>query len=282
MFASGRSTLLIATTIGTSAARACEIDSLRLRHHAVVGRDDEHGDVRDLRAAGAHGGERLVAGRVEEGELPAVVVDLVGADVLRDPAGLGLDHRGLADRVQQRRLAVVDVPHDRHDRRPRLEVGLLVLVHLRLELLLGGVLDPHLAADVGGDQLDLLVGERLRHRLRRAEAHQERDQLRHRHAERLREVLDGDPGLDGHRAGGRRDRGLVLRLRLGAVAGLPAVLARARCARVDHDAALAAPGRRPLTGPDRAVGPVRTVSHRRQCRAVPALDRAAPSAAASG
>ena len=31
------------------------------------------------------------------------------------------------------------------------------------------MLDRHLAAELGGDQLDLLVGERLRGRLRRAE-----------------------------------------------------------------------------------------------------------------
>ena len=73
----------------------------RLRHHAVVGRDDEHGDVGHLGAAGAHGGERLVARRVEERDLPAVDLGLVGADVLRDPAGLGLDDRGLADRVER-------------------------------------------------------------------------------------------------------------------------------------------------------------------------------------
>ena len=63
----------------------------RLRHDAVVGGDDEHGDVGRLRAAGAHRRERLVARRVEEGDLAAVDVDLVRADVLRDPAGLGLD-----------------------------------------------------------------------------------------------------------------------------------------------------------------------------------------------
>jgi hypothetical protein len=40
-----------------------------LRHHAVVGGDDEHGDVGQLCAAGAQGGERLVARRVEEGDL---------------------------------------------------------------------------------------------------------------------------------------------------------------------------------------------------------------------
>ena len=64
---------------------------LRLRHDAVVGGDDEHGDVRHLRAAGAHGGEGLVARGVEEGDLAAGVDGLIGADVLGDPAGLGRD-----------------------------------------------------------------------------------------------------------------------------------------------------------------------------------------------
>ena len=40
----------------------------RLRHDLVVGRDDQDDDVGDLGAAGAHGGERLVARRVEEGD----------------------------------------------------------------------------------------------------------------------------------------------------------------------------------------------------------------------
>jgi len=40
----------------------------RLRLDAVVGRDHQDDDVGDLGAARAHGGERLVAGRVEEGD----------------------------------------------------------------------------------------------------------------------------------------------------------------------------------------------------------------------
>ena len=41
--------------------------------------------------------------------------DVVGTDVLRDAAGFALgDARG-ADRIEQRRLAVVDVPHDGDD-----------------------------------------------------------------------------------------------------------------------------------------------------------------------
>ena len=181
---------------------------LRLRHDAVVGRDDEDGDVGHLRAAGAHRGERLVARRVEERDLPAVDVDLVRADVLRDAAGLGGDDARVADRVEERRLAVVDVAHDRHDRRARLELLLGVVERLRLLLLVGGVLDRDLALDLGRDELDLLVAQRLGRRAHLAEPHEDLDELRHRDAERLREVLDADAGLDGDGTGRRRDRRL--------------------------------------------------------------------------
>ena len=221
----------------------------------------------------AHGREGLVAGRVEEGQLPLPVLYLVRADVLGNAAGLGLDDGALADRVQQRRLPVVDVAHNRDDRRPRLEIRLVVLVDLGLELLVGGVLDRDLAADLGGDQLDLLVGQRLGRRLGRAEAHEDLDQLRHRLAERLGEVLDRHAGLDGHWARRLDDLARLLGTRLLAIAGLAAVLARASGTGVDHDTALAAACRSSLTGPDRAVWLVGTVSHRRQCRAVPARDR---------
>ena len=170
---------------------------LRLRHDPVVGGDDEHRDVGDLRAAGAHRGERLVAGRVEERDLAAVDVGLVRADVLRDAAGLGLHDGRLADRVEQGRLAVVDVAHDRHDRRTRDEILLGVLERRRLDLLVGRVLDRDLALDLGGDHLDLLVGERLGRGPHLAEVHEDLDELGHRDAERLREVLDRDAGLDG-------------------------------------------------------------------------------------
>ena len=84
----------------------------RLRHHAVVGGDHEHDDVGRLGAAGAHLRERGVARGVEERDLLAALLDLVGADVLGDAAGLAGDHVGVADLVEQRGLAVVDVAHD--------------------------------------------------------------------------------------------------------------------------------------------------------------------------
>ena len=94
----------------------------RLGHDAVVGGHDQDHDVRHVGAAGAHGGEGLVAGRVDEGDRLAVVLDLVGADVLGDAAALALDDLGLADAVQERGLAVIDVAQDGDDRRARHEV----------------------------------------------------------------------------------------------------------------------------------------------------------------
>ena len=75
-----------------------------------------------LRAARAHHRERFVAGRVEEHDVAIVDRDVIGADVLRDAAGLALGDARLADGVEQRRLAVVDVAHDRDDRRARDDV----------------------------------------------------------------------------------------------------------------------------------------------------------------
>ena len=64
----------------------------RLRHDAVVGGHHQHDDVGDLGAAGAHQREGLVARRVEEHDAPRADVHVVGADVLRDPAGFARRH----------------------------------------------------------------------------------------------------------------------------------------------------------------------------------------------
>src|SRR5207237_179304 len=99
--------------------------ALRVRgQHELDVRDeaDAHGDVGALGAARAHGGEGLWARRVEERDPAAVAVAVIGADVPGAPAGLALDARGLADRVEEGRLAVVDVAHDRHYRRARREI----------------------------------------------------------------------------------------------------------------------------------------------------------------
>ena len=130
------------------------VDGLNgLRHDAVVGGDNQDGDVRDGGAAGAHAGEGLVARGVQEGYRAAVDVDGVGADVLGYAAGLAGRDVGVADVVQQAGLAVVDVAHDHDDGGARLELFRPVLAVVD-ELLLHGdndlVLD--LAAELHGHE----------------------------------------------------------------------------------------------------------------------------------
>ena len=158
----------------------------RLRHHLVVGRDDEHDDVGDLRAARAHGRERLVARRVEERDVPvARQRDVIGADVLRDAARLARDDVGLPDVVEQRRLAVVDVTHDRDDRRTRHELFGRVLDDVGLELRGVLVLAHRLEAELAGDELDLIEVEPLVDRHHQAQIlERELDDLRRGHLHR--------------------------------------------------------------------------------------------------
>ena len=190
------------------------------------------------------------------------MLGLVGADVLGDPAGLGLDDRGLADRVEQRRLAVVDVAHDRDDRRARREILLGVLEDLRQLLVVGGVLDRDLALQLGRRSArpprrtsDCVICDHL------AEAHHDLD----------------DAARPGRRAPARgRGRRRPTERSPGRSAARLLLLAlgrRVRCGRgcwralgrsvaaLDHDPALA-PGRA-CRGPDRAVRLVRFVSHQR-------------------
>lgn len=65
----------------------------------------------------ATGGERERRPRATEAALPALTLE--GADVLRDAPELVRGHVGVAQRVEQRGLAVVHVAHDAHHGRAR-------------------------------------------------------------------------------------------------------------------------------------------------------------------
>ena len=136
-------------------------------------------------APGPHGGEGLVARGVDEGDEPVVLDGLVGADRLGDATGLAGHHVGVADLVEQLRLAVVDVAHHGDDRRKR-HGGLVVAIEegfdaehlLELDLLLlAGVDEADVGVDLLGEQLDLLVAQRLGGGDHLAELHEEPDDV---------------------------------------------------------------------------------------------------------
>ena len=93
---------------------------LGLRLDAVVGGDDQDNDIGQAGAAGPHGGEGRMTGRVQEGNRAVARPHPVSADVLRDAARFRGGNAAAAHVVQQRSLAVIDVAHDGHDRVARL------------------------------------------------------------------------------------------------------------------------------------------------------------------
>ena len=98
------------------------VDSLYcLRHHPVVSRHHDNGDVGDLGPAGTHSGEGLVTRSIDKGNLAALVSllqgHLVGTNVLGNTASFAFHHVGVANSVQQLGLAVVYVTHHGDHRR---------------------------------------------------------------------------------------------------------------------------------------------------------------------
>ena len=137
-------------------------------------------------------------GRVDEGHRAAGAdVDLVGADVLGDAARLVRRHVGVAQRVEQRGLAVVDVAHHGDHRRPRLEILGPVLDALEADLDVG-LADPlGLMAELGDQQLRGVGIERLIDGRHDAHLHQLLDHVGAAHRHAVGELGHGD-GLGQH------------------------------------------------------------------------------------
>ena len=95
-----------------------------LRHHAVIGCDNENDNVGDLGAARAHRRERLVTWRIEESNHALGRGHVIRANMLGYATGFTGSYAGATDGIEQRSLAVINVAHDRHHRWTWLHVRL--------------------------------------------------------------------------------------------------------------------------------------------------------------
>ena len=185
-----------------------------LRHDAVIGRHHQDHDVGDLGAAGAHRGERGVAGRIDEGDLLAAFRrgHLIGADMLGDAAGFAGDHVGVAQRVEQRGLAVVDMAHHGHDRRTRLGIAGIVddVEQAFFNVGRGDALDG--VAHFLGDQLRGVGIDHVGDLVHRALLHQQADDVDRTFRHAVGEFLDVD---------GFRNHHLTDQLFLRLIGGVP-------------------------------------------------------------
>ena len=173
--------------------RARVIDRFdRLRHHAVIGGNHQHDDIGRLGAARAHGGEGFVARRIDEGDEAVRRRNLIGADMLGDAAGFARHDIGLADGVEQRGLAVVDMAHDGDDRRARLQllggigVARQAFDHVRFRHALDAV------AHFLGDDLRRVGIDHVVDRVHLPLLHQELDDVDGAFGHAVGEFLDGD------------------------------------------------------------------------------------------
>ena len=100
----------------------------RLWHDRVVGRHHNDRDVGDLCTTRTHRRKSFVTRRIEEGHLTALWKGhVVSTNVLGDSTRLTGDDVGIADEVQQGRFPVVNVSHDRNNRRTRRQILFAVL-----------------------------------------------------------------------------------------------------------------------------------------------------------
>ncbi len=188
--------------------RACVVDRLDgLRHHSIIGRDNQHHDIRDLRAAGTHTRERFVTRRIDENDLLPVVIDVICADMLRNPARFLVGNMRQTDRVEKRRLAMVDMTHDRDHRRPAEQIrrflGDLDILHRLFLVSHGGSGCAELAGNIGRE----FRVERLVDGGEDAAVHQLLDNEIRLHVKFLGEFLDRDAFRNRDVAIDRRGRG---------------------------------------------------------------------------
>jgi hypothetical protein len=210
-----------------------------LRHDAVVRGNHQHDDIGHLRAPRTHRGERLVARRIEERDDAARRLHVVGADVLGDAAGLAGRDLGAADVVEQRGLAMVDVPHDGDHRGSRGPFDLddfLAFDEVGLRIVeLGGLrLVAHFLDD---DHRGLLV-EHLVDRRHGARLHERLDDLGRLHRHAVRQLAHRN--RLGHRD--LADQGLRRRSKGGRLVGRLAAMAPAARVPAAYPAACIAAG----------------------------------------
>ena len=169
-----------------------------LRHDTVIGSNDQDGNIRQLSASGTHSGECFMARGIQECDLVTLVADLVSTDSLGDAAGFVESDICLAQGVKQCRLAVVDMAHDRNDRRTRYEETRIIRfrnVFRRIFFLFRfqkGYTE-FFSKDFDGIRIEVLIDGS-----HDAKSHQVFDDLADFAAEKFSQFLDGNSSRDSY------------------------------------------------------------------------------------
>ena len=184
---------------------------LGLRHHAVIGGHHQDNDIRGIGAARTHGGKRGVTGGIKESNFAARGFHTISADMLGNATRFAGYHFGIADIVEQRGFAVINVTHDGHHRRAAGHIHDIAFRfghHLLFQLIF-------LEQDIGvpqffGDQRRGFLIEQLVDGHHRAHLHHHFDQIAGLDAHFLRQIAHGNRFGNTHFTRHRRYRLLEL------------------------------------------------------------------------
>ena len=171
----------------------------RLRHHAVIGGHHQHHNVGHPGAAGTHGGKRLMARRVEEGDLRTRrQFNGIGADMLGNAASLTRRDVSMAQRIEQTGFAMVDMAHDGHNRRTRQQRGVGIFLAFQAHFHVGIGNPAGLVAKLGDHQLGGVGVNHLRDVRHHAHLHQGTHHLVAARGHTVGQFLHGDRVRQNH------------------------------------------------------------------------------------
>ena len=87
-----------------------------LGHYPIICSHHQDDNICPLGAAGAHGGKRCMPWSIQERDQFTVMFNLVSANMLGDPTGFTSCHFGMPDGIQQRGLAMINMPQNGNHR----------------------------------------------------------------------------------------------------------------------------------------------------------------------
>ena len=92
----------------------------------IISSDNKNNDISHGSTACTHGSEGFMARSIDKGNLLSLNDFLIGTDFLCDATVFSAGDIGMADAVDQCGLAMVDVSHDRNDRRTAISIDIFV------------------------------------------------------------------------------------------------------------------------------------------------------------
>ena len=108
------------------------IDSFHsLRHHAVIGSNNQNRNICGISATHTHSGKRLVSRCIQESNAPTVNIYSIRTYVLCDTSGFFIRHICLTDCIEKGRLTVVNMTHNTDNRRSAQQIIICFFLFLK-------------------------------------------------------------------------------------------------------------------------------------------------------